>query len=169
MKKFLFEISFVMVVAVIITSCTLNNKSNKNLSENLSKVLTYKDSNAGDSSAISGILKNLPGNVYLEGFELKTFSEPYGIVAKYKYTNKQIEMNFQNSDIKVTNLENILKDNSTIIFALVKNLDYVEYKLDNGETKKYTRDKALEYYGKTYGENLQGIVENQRSLESFLK
>lgn len=168
MKKFLLNTLYMAFVLIAITSCTLNSNS-KNILRNLSKVLEYKNSCAGDNSAVSGILNNLPGNKYLNGIELKTSSKPYGIIANYKNTNKQIQLNFGDGSTKVTNLENILKDNSTIMFALIENLDYVEYKFDDGKILKYTREKVLGSYKEIYGENLQEIIENQRSLEKFLK
>lgn len=168
MKRFLKGCSFIFCLIVLFVSCSINSIFRNKPSYDLSKVLAYKNSYVGDNSSISNILNNLPANEYLNGIELKTQSEPYGIIAKYKITNNEIELSFEDKSTRKLSQGDILLNNAVIIFALVQNADYIEYKFDNGEGIKYERNDLKEYQDK-YGKNLESIVKDKTSLEKFLK
>lgn len=168
MNKFLKGCSFIFCLTILLVSCSTNLNIGNKPSYDLSKVLMYKNSYVGDNSAVSNILNNLPANEYLNGIELKTQSEPYGIIANYKISNKKIDLIFEDKITKKLSQEDVLLYNAVIILALVQNANYIEYKFDNGEGIKYERSDLKQYQEK-YGKNLESLVKDKNSLEKFLK
>ncbi len=84
----------------------------------------YQDSYIGDNSAVGYIIDKISSGEYLNNFILHTKKEPYGITINYKESSY--------GDI----YKNIEQD-SLILFKLIKNVSYVEFKINN---KTYTFD-----------------------------
>lgn len=78
----------------------------------------YQDSQVGDNSAIGNIISNIYSGDYMESFSLATDSIPYGVIINYK--------NDTYSDIYMN-----LEQDALILFKLVNNIDYVEFKVND--------------------------------------
>lgn len=111
-------------------------------------IFQYKDSYVGDNSAVGNIANHLPGAEYLNGFELKTKEEPYGITLKYDW--KGSEQAYKESVIY----------NATYFYALVQNVDWITFQ---SELRDYTITK--EDLQKWYGKELYEIKNEDELLE----
>ena len=80
--KFLF---FSLLVLLLLSGCNSNDRNNNN------DIFQFKDSFVGDNSAVGNIVNQLPGAEQLNGFELKTNEEPYGIILNYDWTESEQE------------------------------------------------------------------------------
>lgn len=181
----------VSLVIVAITSASLLSvvKDNKTTDLNSTKemkvedVIKYKNSYVGDNSAVSNILRYLPGGTFEKGISLDTETEPYGIEVNYGLR--------EGSDVKEQTFkdywteeatEKIFLNNATALFTLVKNVDKVTFNLEIGEGKTLTitRKELETFYGKdlrTYGDNtslwksevLEGTIASKDKLKDFFK
>ena len=122
---------FLLLVMVFLYGCNANNKN-----EN---IFQFKDSFVGDNSAVGNIANQLRSSENLEGFELKTKEEPYGIILNYDWVES--EQNYKETAIF----------NATFLFALVQNADWVTFNFDNREYK-ITKGNLQEWYGKELSE-----------------
>ncbi|RIW34620.1 DUF4825 domain-containing protein [Bacillus salacetis] len=125
-----------------------------NLTEDL---FQYKDSYVGDSGAVGNITRTLtkPDAEQLDGLELKTTEEPYGIQLNYA----PLEIN----EGSVTDYEELSLYNAGIILALIDNADWVQFKYVE-EDIKITRDELEKWYGKELRK-----FENEEELRTFLQ
>lgn len=128
---------FLLLVLLFLNGC---NPSNVN-----EDIFQFKDSYVGDNGAVGNITMRLPSpnGEHLNGLELKTTKEPYGIILNYKKadTPEEIEKNYKETAIY----------NATFIFALVKNADWVTFNFVDQEYR-ITREKLQKWYGKNLRE-----------------
>ena len=130
----------------------------------MTELLNYKGSYIGDNAAVGHIIERLPAHEYLDGFELQTSQEPYGITINYKnFDEATIEL--EDGSTSKVSLNEILQSNSMMILSLVKNAEIVSFNIENQET--ITFDRAT--LSKTYGNTLDSISEDLSSLQNFIK
>ena len=142
MIKFLF---FSLLVLLLLSGCNSNDRNINN------DIFQFKDSFVGDNSAVGNIVNQLPGAEKLNGFELKTNEEPYGIILNYDWTESEQEY----KDTVVYNV--------TFLFTLVQNVDWITFNSNIGE---YTITKEIlhEWYGKELSE-----VQNEDELRELIQ
>ena len=130
----------------------------------MTELLNYKGSYIGDNAAVGHIIERLPAHEYLDGFELQTSQEPYGITINYKnFDEATIEL--EDGSTSKVSLNEILQSNSMILLSLVTNAEIVSFNLENQET--ITLDRAT--LSKNYGNTLDSISEDLSSLQNFIK
>lgn len=136
----------------------LNGCNSNQVSEDMFK---FKDSYVGENGAVGNIVRQLPYSEYLNGFELKTKEEPYGIILSYKDLEvKETEKNYKETAIY----------NATFIFTLVKNAEWVTFNFDD-QAYKITKDDLENWYGKEFSkysseEDLTKLIQNYLEDES---
>lgn len=135
---------------------------------NLTTVLKYKDSYVGDNSAIVNIVNNLPANIYNVGIELQTTSKPYEITIRYKGFD-DIDIRFEDGSLISSSFPYVMKNNALIILSLVKNVDIVNFDVDDGTVITYERTDLVNSYKDDFGNNLEEITKDKSSLENFIK
>lgn len=135
---------------------------------NLTTVLKYKDSYVGDNSAIVNIVNNLPANIYNVGIELQTTSKPYEITIRYKGFD-DIDIRFEDGSLISSSFPYVIKNNALIILSLVKNVDIVNFDVDDGTVITYERTDLVNSYKDDFGNNLEEITKDKSSLENFIK
>ena len=165
--KVLLVIILIGLFGIIGCSKVSEDQNEITLGEKVEKLLKYKGSYIGDNSAVGNISNYLLASENLQGFELKTGEKPYAITLNYK--------NFEDYQIIISTNEtitlpfsDIMIKNSMVLFSLIKNVDIINLKLDDGSTITYKKSELVDAYGKKYGKNLQKIIENKTSLENFL-
>lgn len=114
-------------------------------------IFQFKDSFVGDNSAVGNIANQLPGAEHLNGFELKTNEEPYGINLYYDWIESLQEYK-----------ETVIY-NATFLFALVQNVDWITFYFENHEYT-ITKEKLQAWYGKELSE-----VQNEDELRSLIQ
>jgi beta-lactamase regulating signal transducer with metallopeptidase domain len=144
-KKRGFWITIACVIIVIIAGVIfITNPKTKAEPKSYEETLySYKTPYVGDNSKVSNIVQNLPlpeGYVY-NGIELQTNKKPYGVTVKYKHESKNVVT------LDGDSLYNLLYRNSIIMFSLIENVDYIEFKSEIN-TKTFTKDMADELIGK---------------------
>ena len=142
MIKFLF---FSLLVLLLLSGCNSNDRNNNN------DIFQFKDSFVGDNSAVGNIVNQLPGAEQLNGFELKTNEEPYGIILNYDWTESEQEY-------KETVIYNV-----TFLFTLVQNVDWITFNSNIGD---YTITKEIlhEWYEIELSE-----VQNEDELRDLIQ
>jgi hypothetical protein len=142
-------IYFISLLSLIIllSGCSLNVDSKTDLFQ-------YKDSYVGDNSAVVNIVKQLAHNKELNQISLETKKEPYGITLEYKdLVAKKV-----NQEMKETVISN-----STFIFVLIKNVDWITFKFPDQEFT-VTKEKLQDWYNK----KLDGI-KNEQDLKKLIQ
>ncbi|MGJ7911485.1 DUF4825 domain-containing protein [Neobacillus sp. LXY-1] len=149
MIKFFF---LFMLLLLIFNGCSSSTESNLN-----KDLFKYKNSYVGDNGAVGNITRQLPSpeGEGINGLELKTEEKPYGIIVNYK--------NIQTNETTEKNYEKTALYNATFIFALVKNVDWVQFNFVEKEYK-VTREELQKWYGKDLRE-----FENEDELSKFTK
>lgn len=109
--------------------------------------LKYKTEYAGDNSKVGGIISLLtfPDNTAYDSFELFTDSEPFAITVNLKTDTET--RNFYSGEAN----QQQFQDNAMIMFALIGNVEYIDFSLDDGlspYSMQYTRGWANYKYGK---------------------
>ncbi|MGN8645303.1 DUF4825 domain-containing protein [Gracilibacillus sp. HCP3S3_G5_1] len=146
MIKFLF---FSLLVMLFLSGCNSNDTNIKN------DIFKFKDSFVGDNSAVGNIANQLLGAEQLNGFELKTNEEPYGIILNYDWIESEQEYK-----------ETVIS-NATFLFTLVQNVDWITF---NSDILQYTitREKLQEWYGKELSE-IQNEDELRELIQEYLE
>lgn len=85
---------------------------------NQEKLSKYAGTEVGNNSNISGIVNNLPGNIYVESLELHTDREPLGVTVNYGKNNIKDEK--INEFLK--EYKDIAYENGRELFILIPNL-----------------------------------------------
>jgi hypothetical protein len=148
---------------------TIKSPKNSNESKvNINELLEYKDSKVGNNSAVGNIISNLPANIYSEGFELQTTSKPYEISINYE-DFEETYIKFEDGSSVSTPFPDTIKKNAMIMLSLVENADIVNFNLNDGVMITYRRDELVDAHKEEYGVNLEKIIQNKSSLESFIK
>lgn len=148
MKKWPMVLFFIPMLLLALSGCS----ETKGMEEDL---FQYKNSYAGDAGAVGNITRQLPNpdGEQLNGLELRTSEEPYGIILNY------IEAENENSASK----QELAIYNATFILALVKNADWVAFRFSDGELK-ISREQLDALYGKDIRE-----FENEEDLSTFIE
>ena len=133
------------MVLLLLSGCNSNDRNINN------DVFQFKDSFVGDNSAVENIVNQLSGAEQLNGFELKTNEEPYGIILNYDWTESEQEY-------KETVIYNV-----TFLITLVQNVEWITFNSDIG---KYTmtKENLQEWYGKELSE-----VQNEDELKVLIQ
>ncbi|MGG0238775.1 DUF4825 domain-containing protein [Bacillus rhizoplanae] len=147
MKRITTYFISLLSLMILLSGCSLNADSKIDLFQ-------YKNSYVGDNSAVGNIVKQLAHNKELNQISLETKKEPYGIILEYK-------------DIDVKKVDKEMKEtvisNSTFLFALIKNVDWITFKFPDQEfsvTKKKLQD--------WYNNKLDGF-ENEQDLKKLIQ
>ncbi|TYS79724.1 DUF4825 domain-containing protein [Rossellomorea aquimaris] len=120
-------------------------------------IFQYKDSYVGDSGAVGNITRPLaePEGENMGGLELKTTEEPYGIILNYSPDDS-----IENSELDYRELALY---NASIILALVKNAEWVQFNFVEEEVK-VSRDDLQDWFVK----DLRDFSEEEE-LRSFIQ
>ncbi len=97
-------------------------------------IFEFKDTYVGDNSSVGNIVNQLPNGELIKEFELKTKDEPYGIILSYE------EMKLEDKE------KETVVYNSTFLFALVQNLDWISFNF-NSQDYKITKEALQDWYG----------------------
>ena len=103
------------MVLLLLSGCNSNDRNINN------DVFQFKDSFVGDNSAVENIVNQLSGAEQLNGFELKTNEEPYGIILNYDWTESEQEY-------KETVIYHV-----TFLITLVQNVEWITINSNIGE------------------------------------
>ncbi|CDO04241.1 hypothetical protein BN988_02793 [Oceanobacillus picturae] len=159
MRKVIAFLYISLSVLFLLSGC---NSNDADANENIFK---FKDSFVGDNSAVGNIANQLPGSKHLNGFELKTNEEPYGIILNYDWTDSPEEYR-----------ETVIY-NATFLFTLVQNVEWITFNSDISEYT-ITKDNLQEWYGKEFSnvqneDELREIVlefsEDENKVKQLLK
>lgn len=147
MKKITGYLIFSFLLTILLSGCNSNPSSKAD-------VFQYKDSYIGDNSAVNNIVQQLSHSKELSQISLETKKEPYGVVLEYK-------------DINATEIDKEIKKtvitNSTYMFVLIQNLDWITFKFTNQEFL-ITRENLEKWYGKELYK-----FTNKKDLKDFIQ
>ncbi|MEG2338408.1 MAG: DUF4825 domain-containing protein [Clostridium sp.] len=149
MKSKIIGLILLLGLSVFMIGCSSESKpSTEKPLTKAEALLKYKNTLVGDNSNIGGILNQLPTSKYGDGFKLKTDSEPYELTINFKPgdKNKEEYLSLWNGkDITST-----IDSNSIALFALVDNLDVINYNVKDADVSSYrvTREEIESKYGK---------------------
>lgn len=135
MRKIIRLFFFSFLILLFLNGCNSNE-----VIEN-EDIFKFKNSYVGDNSAVGNITRELPipNGEQLNGLELKTSEEPYGIILNY--------ITEENSPEIETNYNELVLYNATFILALVHNADWVKFNFVGGEFI-VNREELESFYGK---------------------
>lgn len=145
-KRITIRIISLLSLMMLLTSCQS--------AESKTDLFQYKNSYVGDNSAVGNIVNELTYNNELNQISLETKKEPYGIILEYK----DIDTNSIDKEMKETVITN-----STFLFALIKNVDWITFKFPDKEFS-VTREKIQEWYNN----KLDGF-ENEQDLKKLIQ
>lgn len=134
-------------LTILLSGCSLNNDSKTDLFQ-------YKNSSVGDNSAVGNIVKELAHNKELNQISLETKKEPYGITLEYK----DIDAEKVDKETKETVITN-----STFLFALIKNVDWITFKFPDQEFT-VTKENLQDWYNNKLDE-----FENEQDLKKLIQ
>ncbi|MBX4267519.1 DUF4825 domain-containing protein [Clostridium estertheticum] len=183
MKKIFILILGLMALSILMIGCNstkdINDNSSKDL--NINNVIEYKGSLVGNNSAVSNILHNCPGCIFIKDISLNVRRQPYEINIIYKENFNLKEKDLNNYWNEIT-LKKVFLSNATTLFILIKNVDRVTFSLDSAtqKTLTITRKDVEKFYGKDltqYARNeslwqkeiLNDILKSKDRIESFYK
>jgi len=149
-KKPAFWVIAVALVAAVVVGFGLfaNPITAKSDDESLaSRLLKNKTEYVGNNSKVGAIiyLLKFPENTVYDFFELFTDSEPFGIAVNLKTDTETKNLYSDEANQKQ------FEDNAVIMFALIGNVEYINFNLDDGlapYSVRYTREWANHRYGK---------------------
>ena len=119
----------------------------------IDNIIKYKSKYVGDNSNDSNLINNLPLSEY--GYVFEIDSENLGLIINYHITDWYINENYY--------LEKSLVYNSISIFALIDNVEYIDYNF-SGKSYKTTRKQVEEFYP-----NYTDIVDKGLNKSNFNK
>jgi len=146
-KRITICIISLLSLIILLSGCSQSVESKTDLFQ-------YKNSYVGDNSAVGNIVNELTYNNELNQISLETKKEPYGIILEYK----DIDTNSIDKEMKETVITN-----STFLFALIKNVDWITFKFPDKEFS-VTREKIQEWYNN----KLDGF-ENEQDLKKLIQ
>ena len=114
----------------------------------------YEGAEVGDNSAVVNTVIQLPGAENFSGIELEIQEQPYGIIVSYDWAEASL------SDKETA------AHNATYLFALIDNVDWVQFDFDTGtsvEQYRLTREQLQAWHGVA----MAGI-DDQKKLEELL-
>lgn len=139
-----------LIILLFVTSCQSNNFSNINNTEqtSLTRLIKYKDSDVGNNLAVSNILSNLPGALYVKQISLETKSSPFSISVGYGLRQ---DTNVKESDLREywseKNTKKIFLNNATTLFILINNVATVNFNVNN-QSFSISREELKNFYGR---------------------
>lgn len=133
-------------IVMILTIFIFSGCSTKEVEEDVFK---YKDSPIGDNSAIGNIIHGLTEGEHVEGFELKTRENPYGIVVNYDGMEDEEAAVYY----------------ATYLFTLVTNVEWVSIHFNDTEIT-LTKSELQDWYGKEF-ETIKSEEEIEELLHNY--
>ena len=125
-----------------------------NANNNYVSLNKYQNSYIGDNSTVGNIINNIYSGNYMENFSLDTNELPYGVTINYKEGD-------------YVDVYKHLEQDALILFKLVQNIDYVEFKIND---KIYSFDND---YVKAIYENINEVelddIYSRYKRSDFLK
>lgn len=128
---------------------------------NINTLLKFKTAYVGNNSNVVNLIDSLPFANLRKEVSLKTDSKPYGISANY---------DFSASSLSTEAIEATFKKNATVIFALIDNVDEINFNFGSfGEKPKhqYTRIQLQKNYGKDLREYAKDVNTFETLLNNF--
>jgi len=125
------------------------------------KLISLKTPYIGNNSAVVSLIDNLPLSKWRNKVSLKTDSRPYGLTVNY---------NFAAARLSLQEIENILRNNATVLFALIDNVDEINFNAEITDSASqvksfnYTRTQMQQIYNK----DLREFGKNANALDSLI-
>lgn len=160
-KKPVFWVSIVSVIVLVLAGfCLIANPPKP--AEEMSyaeKLLQYRTEYVGDNSKVGGIVSELeyPEGVGYNFFQLFTGSPPLSITVRLDADTDT--RNFYTGAVN----QGTFQKNATILFALVGNVEYVSFELDDGVNEPY----LMQYTRQWAEDNFNSLWEQSASLQAF--
>ncbi|MFY0757890.1 DUF4825 domain-containing protein [Metabacillus dongyingensis] len=113
----------------------------------------YEETFVGDNSSVSAILYQLPGHNYQQKFSLQTREKPYGM--KVSYGPEELgndEGNSYNKYWSDSNAKKIFAYNATALFALISNVDTIQFVLEGEPYVRFSREELDGFFGREISE-----------------
>ncbi len=124
-------------------------------------LMQFQSKYAGDHVNVGNLLGNLPYAEYLKGgMSLQTEKTPYGITVNY-------DLSQSNTNIDINQVETTLRNNAVVIFALIDNVDVVDFNSDLGTQNlklRYARNELQQ----SFPQDLRDYAKNQSELQILL-
>jgi bla regulator protein BlaR1 len=137
----------------------INNKETKGY--NADVLLRFKNKYVGDHVNVVNLIDNLPYADLRREVLLQTKNAPYGITVKY---------DFSAAGTDAVQSEITLRNNAVIMFALIDNVDIINFNLKTDEEEKnyqYTRAQIQQSFDKDLREYAKDIRKFETLLNSF--
>lgn len=161
LKKSLALVCTFLIAFSFLTGCKSQKIVDVNNTKkmNINNVIKYKNSYVGNNAAVTNILYNLPGGLFVKQVSLETRRTPYGIVVNYGLKQGS---SLKEEDLSKywegDNAKRIFLNNATTLFILVKNVDTVTFNLASANNQSFSISrKDLETF---YGRNLREYAKN---------
>lgn len=167
-KKPAFWVIVVCVITVLMVCIGLmaNPKEvKKNLDINSAKFLEFKTEYVGDNSKISGIINLLtfPEKISYHGFELFTDESPYAITINLKADTET--RNYYTGEA----LQKPFEDNAVILFALIGNVEYINFSVDDGVVEPYTMQFTRQWADMKYEKDVRDFAVSEETFGELLE
>ncbi|MDP4181254.1 MAG: M56 family metallopeptidase [Bacillota bacterium] len=165
-KKPSFWAAIVLAVLVAVIGIWLisNPKSDKRESDlQIQSYLKYRTEYVGDNSKVGGLinLMTFPLVLSYERIRLGTDEKPYKLTVDFNASTIEL-------DHEMVSEFNLFEKNSIILFSLIKNVDEINYVIDDGarsKTMQFSRDWA----NKAMNSNVWKSSENEKDFSRFFK
>lgn len=159
-------ICLLILAGAIGTSCLGSGpaKEGRSTGEDLYRL---RDTYIGDNSKLLEIvnLLDFPEDLDLDGISLKTDKRPYGLEISLKGEDESIAYYMESSS------SYIFRPESLVVFSLVDNLDYIEYRLSspNLNINDYymDRDLAENLVDWEFNQNLKTLSSSEKIFKDF--
>lgn len=133
----------------------------------MNELYKLKGTYIGDNSNVRNIINLLAFNEELiyDGIELFTDEEPYGLQVNFKGDPDKKEEYINNSR------DYVFRPQSLILFALIDNLEYIQYAIDSDEGTRsafyINREMADSLTMSTLGYRVAEVVKSEKLFEEF--
>ena len=160
----------VFFTAVLVVLCFLalayifnNIKANENTDGKLEYLISFSDSKASDTEKIEKIVKALPLGAFANNISINDSKKPYSVDISYGPNSGKTQSQFE-EEYRKAGEKKAFNFNATVIFALVNNLDNVNFKIEGNETALQRTQLESDY-----GIKFESMNKNLESIESFAK
>lgn len=159
MGKAIRFISYSLLILLFLSACKSNDTNTND------DIFQYKNSFVGDNSAVGNIANQLPGSDQLNGLELQTNEEPYGIILNYDWIESEQEY------------KETVVNNATFLFTLIQNADWITFHSALAEYT-ITKENLQDWYGKELSgfqneddlrELIQGSLDDENKMNQLLR
>lgn len=167
LSKKVYLVSVVIIVSLLLVSCIRKEKEEVDtyyiIGEykiNIEELFGYRDSYVGNNSAVGNIIDLSPGSGFFKKFALQTDLEPYGVKVTYGVEAPEDNDKYQSFLNDHEALNQIVLNNASVLFSLVKNVEQIEWYFEGKNDVKYTitRKQMQEFYG----EDIRTLAEDQK-------